>query len=159
MKNFLLLPLLLLASCAPMAASRSPLAVGDQFLLSGTTRDGQAVSQTVTLRDAGKRDEDGDWSYRADGTTSSSARVTIDTEQDFLVVLEGAELETSLTEGKILGCFAQPSGPGWRSADGFLLRQTLPELIALAGQVEGKSNLTALQALIKAAGECRVTRK
>ncbi|GMA17287.1 hypothetical protein E5F05_20235 [Deinococcus metallilatus] len=159
MKKFLLLPTLLLAACAPAAAPKGPFAAGDVFTLTGTTKNKEAVSQTITLRDSGERDRGGDWDYDADGAAPHSAQFTINGEQDFVAVVDVAEVLGGSSDARVIGCLAIPSGPGWRSAEGFLLKETVAGLEALKERLESQPKGAAFRTLVEGAGDCKITRQ
>ncbi|WP_216325764.1 hypothetical protein [Deinococcus aestuarii] len=161
MKRLLLLPTLLLAACAPMAAPASPLAPGDVLTLTGTTKGKEAVNVTLTVRGKGERDRDGDWEYGADGAESDSALIYVDGEEDFVVALDSSEIldDGGTRHETILACFASPSGPGWRTAEGYLVQGDKTSFEILGQRLKGQSGLAGLRTLSENAGDCLITRK
>lgn len=162
MKRLLpLFALLLLAACAPTAAPVSPLAPGDVLTLSGTTKSKEAVNVTLTVRNKGERDRDGDWEYGADGAEPDSASIFVEEEQDFVVAVETSEVldDGGTRHETILACFAAPDGPGWRTAEGYLVQGDRLSFRTLGQRLKGQSEVAGLKTLTENAGECLITRR
>ncbi|BDP40280.1 hypothetical protein DAETH_02490 [Deinococcus aetherius] len=161
MKKLLLLPTLLLAACASMAAPVAPLAPGDVLTLTGTTRSKEAVNVTLTVRTRGERDRDGDWEYDADGAKPDSAVIFVDGEQDFVMAVDSSDVvdDGGTRHETILACFAAPSGPGWRTAEGYLVQGDRMSFQILGQRLKSQSELAGLKTLAENAGDCHLTRK
>lgn len=156
MKKLLLLPLVLLASCATTPAT-SPFKTGDAFIVSGTTKDGVNVSFTAQLRDNGSLD-DNYWEYDADGSATDSAFFIVKANQEYAYAedfFKGPDGKTNM----VAGCYVYPTGPGWKQATGFLIRETRAEFDAFWKRVKGLSGSDLRFELRKTAGDCMITRK
>lgn len=164
MKKLLLLPLLLLASCAPSASqSVSPFKEGEVLHLSGTTKTKQAVDQTITIQSEGSRDG-GWWSYLAYDFEKSFAltRVEISADQTKLIVRTFGIDKTVKTEDAALVqtvCLTYPEGRGWREADGYLLQDTADKVNALIQNFSNKTEDAAVRDFFEQSGTCKITRQ
>ncbi|MEF2279804.1 hypothetical protein V3W47_16035 [Deinococcus sp. YIM 134068] len=161
MKRLLLLPSLLLAACAPAAAPVGPLVPGDVLTLTGTTKSKEAVNVTLTVRNKGERDGDGDWEYDADSTQPDSAFIILNGEQDFVGVVEGGGVlgTDGQEDDRVLLCLGETTGPGWRTATGYLVQESVTDLTTLLGRAQSQSGLSGLKTLAESSGDCTITRK
>ncbi|MFC4640247.1 hypothetical protein [Deinococcus hohokamensis] len=159
MKKALILSLMFLVSCSTLAP-QEPFKAGDTFLLTGTAKDGSAVSQRFTLRGKGDWD-DGEWNYDADGTSRDSASVNVAGDQDSVSIFDYAELANGQAEGtqQILACVAGTDGPGWRSSDeGRLFKDSKANIKNMIDEWKSKSRSAVASSLIEATGTCTISR-
>lgn len=169
MKKLLLLPLFLLASCS-MTPPQPPFKVGETLRMEGTTKAGIKVSQTYLLRTEGKY-EDGEWAYRFMSTGSSAAEgtsvmslalgeVIVDQGGDYVISVQSS-FETAAGTSKSMKtyCIAYPDSRAWRSADGFLVHDTLDKVKAFEDQLEQLTTQDAARRLLSDTGTCALTRQ
>ncbi|MCD0167831.1 MULTISPECIES: hypothetical protein [unclassified Deinococcus] len=160
MKKVLLLPLpvFLLAACS-VTPAQAPFKAGDVFEMTGTTTDKKAVAHTYTLRNDGQWDsQDDEWNYLANGTSSRSASLKINREQDILYTTDTQEND-DLDKQIYTACFAQTDGPGWRTAEGFLVQGNLQAFRDFTKRMAGVPEGQLFKTFKSLSGECVITRK
>lgn len=169
MKKLLLLPLLLLASCS-MTPPQPPFKVGETLLMEGATKAGVKVSQKYVLRTEGKY-EGGEWSYRfmnsgltaPDSTSALSlalGEVLVDGSGEYVISVQNSfESLAGSSKSMKTYCIAYPVSSAWRSADGFLVHDTLDQVKAFEAQLEQLTTEEAARRLLSDAGTCTLTRQ
>ncbi|ASN81881.1 hypothetical protein [Deinococcus ficus] len=169
MKKLLFLPLLLLASCS-VTPPQPPFKVGETLRMDGTTKAGVKVSQTYPLRTEGKY-EDGEWAYRFMSTGSSAlegtsalslalGEVIVDQGGDYVISVQSSFESVAGTSNSMKTyCIAYPDSRAWRSADGFLVHDTLDKVKAFEAQLEQLTTEAAARRLLSDAGTCTLTRQ
>ena len=142
----------LLTACA-YTPPQEPFRVGDVFRVEGTTGAGQGVSQRFTLSGEGRLRGDR-WEYDADGATARSALLLARVDGALVGVIDAAQAYRSGADGTITACFVAPE-PGWKSAEGLLVREPTAVMLELAGGLSGSGAVTTLPALRTLVGEAR----
>jgi len=158
MKKLIFLPLIFLVSCAA-TAPQEPFKAGDTFLMTGTAKDGQSVSQRFTLRGKGDWD-DGEWDYDADGSGSRSGLFVVSADQHSVSFLDYAELLEGQIAGseQILACIASTDGLGWKQGEGRLIKGTKASITKMMDEWKTKSASGAFNALVDGTGSCMISR-
>lgn len=161
MKKWLLLPLALLASCAPTTTkSGEPLRTGEVLLVTGTTSTGQSFNQKYTIAAQPTRD-DGDWIYTAKSGANSLnvIKIWVTPKEDYLELRDtnlGAKTQDG---GMVMACFTYPNGHGWQEAKGYIVYETITGFSELRKQMDSKTDEAAWRDLLAKSGRCTITRQ
>lgn len=162
MKNLLfLLPLTLLAACAPTTSqSNGPLRGGEVLWVTGTSGTGQNVNEKYVLKDKPTR-SDGYWYYdvKEDGALLRMIDVAIKTNQEFMYIEDRNLDRVSKERPGVTVCYAYPGSQGWQEAKGYLFQGTLEEYRKLNDSFKNKTDDAAWNDFLGKAGRCTITRQ
>lgn len=150
MKRLLLLPVLLLAACAPVAGVGGPFKVGDRFSVMGEDRNGVSSREVITIRQPGQQPEGRYWEYAASVRVADRAWVRTSRDGELFLAVSEIGNEVRL-------CVTAPSGPGWKVSHGALVTESSSGYERLVERLED-SNAT-LRELASQHGVCIVQRE